>query len=234
MIQMGTLVGDSLFSDDDPFRPQRVFLLEEGLEPFTRISVGRVAEGQPLIFRSLEIPIGVEYEVLRAFEDRASSVDTIKGVTPNLQQAFKLETRRREHVEAQRREAEERRRQEELRREKEEAALRLREQLGTCQTRREVASVDFEVAAKAAIEAGGATFLSARQGYHPHEGVVRYKVGDRRLECVCDRTTLHIIDAGVCLTDHATDIKGDTLFSLESLPSVIREAIENDVLVVWR
>lgn len=232
-IQMGTIVGDSLFSDSDPFRPQRVYLLEEGLEPFTRISAGRVAEGQPLIFRSLEIPVGVEHEVFMAYEDRAENLNAIKGVTPSLAQAFRLENQRRIQIEAQRRAVEEQRRQEELRRQREEEAARLREKIGTCEIRRIVADVDFEAAARSAIEAGGAVFLGARKSYG-NECIVRYKVGDERLECVCDRTTLNIIDAGVCLTDHDTGIRGDTLFSLETLPSVIREAIETDRLVVWR
>jgi hypothetical protein len=38
----------------------------------------------------------------------------------------------------------------------------------------------------------------------------------------------------VCLIDHATGIKGDTWYTLESLPGVIRQADRQGVLVVFR
>ena len=45
---------------------------------------------------------------------------------------------------------------------------------------------------------------------------------------------LRIVDAGICLNDYAHGTKGDTLFTLESLPAVIDEAIRTDQLVVFR
>jgi hypothetical protein len=36
------------------------------------------------------------------------------------------------------------------------------------------------------------------------------------------------------LTDHRTGEKGDTLFTLESLPAVVRQAIKEHKLVVYR
>ena len=51
--------------------------------------------------------------------------------------------------------------------------------------------------------------------------------------------TVHV-DAGICLTAHYDDpdfesgTRGDTLFTLESLPPVIREANGDGVLVVFR
>lgn len=62
---------------------------------------------------------------------------------------------------------------------------------------------------------------------------MQYRSQARRLECTCDGT-MRIIDAGVCLTDHVTGRKGDALLTLESLPSVIREALQEGKLVVWR
>jgi hypothetical protein len=51
---------------------------------------------------------------------------------------------------------------------------------------------------------------------------------------------LRIIDSGICLTAHYDDpefeagTKGDGFFTLESLPSVIREAQRDGKLVVYR
>ena len=73
-------------------------------------------------------------------------------------------------------------------------------------------------------------------GQHGHrngEWLVKYRVDGQRLACVCN-TNLQIIDAGVCLVDHGTNEKGDTYFTLESLPAVIRQAIREGKLVVWR
>jgi hypothetical protein len=44
---------------------------------------------------------------------------------------------------------------------------------------------------------------------------------------------MHIVDAGICLDDHR-GTKGDTRFTLESLPAVVGEAIRGGKLVVWR
>ncbi len=51
---------------------------------------------------------------------------------------------------------------------------------------------------------------------------------------MCEQATLRIVDAGICLVDYRTREKGDTRFTLESLPDVIREAIRNRVLHVFR
>ena len=62
----------------------------------------------------------------------------------------------------------------------------------------------------------------------------------RRFECTCDERTLQIIDAGICLTAHYDDpdfeegTRGDTFFTLESLPAVIRQAEREHRLVVLR
>jgi hypothetical protein len=43
-----------------------------------------------------------------------------------------------------------------------------------------------------------------------------------------------VVDSGICLQDHRTGVKGDTRFTLESLPTVIGEAIRTGKLVVYR
>jgi hypothetical protein len=64
--------------------------------------------------------------------------------------------------------------------------------------------------------------------------VVTFRLEGRRFECVCDGTTLRIVDAGICLVDHRTREAGDTRFTLESLPDVIRQAMRERVLHVFR
>jgi hypothetical protein len=242
-VELGYLAGDLFIPDgismatlvsqkDKPLtvRFERVFLVEPGLEKFTRVSVGRYFEGGPLIFRQQEMPIGPESEVLMAFEDKANTTLQIKGVTPALDAAFEFEVWVRAQIERQRAEAERLRREEEARIALEEQRRQLREKLGDGNARRLLAQQDFETAATAALAVGGAEYLSHRE-LSRDEFVVRYRFRQRRLECVCD-ANLRITDAGICLTDHETGEKGDTYFTLESLPSVIKEAIDEGKLVV--
>lgn len=82
--------------------------------------------------------------------------------------------------------------------------------------------------------------MDSKRGVRRGEMVVKFRLGRRRFECTCDEHTLNIIDAGICLTAHYDDeafeggTKGDTWFTLESLPGVIREAETAGVLVVFR
>jgi hypothetical protein len=80
---------------------------------------------------------------------------------------------------------------------------------------------------------GGAEYLSHRRSYHKGEVVVRFRFDGRRYECTCTEE-MAIIDAGICLVDHATNERGDTRFTLESLPAVIRQATGRHRLVVFR
>jgi hypothetical protein len=52
-------------------------------------------------------------------------------------------------------------------------------------------------------------------------------MGERFIS-VIDAITLHVYDSGVCLAG------ADEMITLDSLPAVIREAIETDVLVITR
>lgn len=238
----GYLVGDRIVPDDtrvDP-RPEallgcseRVHLILDIQDRFARVVAGRMYEGGPLIFKEIAFPLGPETSVLVAFMDRAESVADIRGVTPALDAAFRLESwhraetaRARVELERLRREAEERDRLENQRRE-------ISERLGTGAGRRAMAQVDFSEAARAALAVGGAEYLdhvrSARRG----EMTVRFRLDRRSFECVCDEATMRIVDAGICLTGRS-GVKGDNLFTLESLPSVIRQAERDHVLVVLR
>lgn len=81
--------------------------------------------------------------------------------------------------------------------------------------------------AERALTAAGAVLLSGRnlQGGTLE---VRYNFMGERFVSVVDAITLHVYDAGVCLAG------ADEEVTLESLPSVIREAIEGGELVITR
>lgn len=240
---MGYLVGDRLVRDEvrvetDPDKlvamAERVHLIEPGLGRFTRVAVGRAHEGGPLIFQGQEMPLGPEESVLQAFLDAKATVDDVPGVVPALDVAFRFETWQRAEVARRREEERLRRERDDADRAARERMVQLREQLGTGQGRRAMALTDFAEAARAALAVAGAEYLDHRKAYQPGEMVVQFRFDRRRYECTCDARTLRIIDAGICLTDHRTGEKGDARFTLESLPDVIRQAIAEDKLVVWR
>lgn len=215
--------------------------LYEGGMPIEYVAVHRDKEGQLLYVRS-EWPLGPELDVLAAYHDRKESVTDIKGVTPALDLAFRFLTAERERREAyarelarQRAEEERLRTEAERRRAEEERRREAVRRFETAEGRRELARIDFHTAATAALAVSGAEFLDCRaSGRGNTEMVVQYRFRHRRLECVCERETMRIVDAGICLQDHRTGRKGDTLLTLESLPSVVREAMDSGRLVVWR
>lgn len=211
----------------------KVNLIEPGLDHFTRVSV---ASAPPigLIYLQQEMPAGAEDEVRQAFLDRAPNVDHVKHVHPALNLAFIWATRQRAEAEERRRELERKRREEEERLALEAKREELRAKLGDGAGRRELAKVDFFTAAEAALAVGGATLLDVRPNTEAiHEHVVRFRFAGQRFECVCNQT-MQIVDAGICLHDHRRDIKGDTWLTLESLPGVIQQAIDEHRLVKWR
>lgn len=237
----GYLVGDRLVSDQarvdpDPFRigeaSERVHLLDLGLERFARIRAGRVYPEGPLIFQGQEMPMGPEDDVLRAYMDRTDT-HSLKGITPALEAAFRMECWHRQETERLRQELEARRVEEERLRQLEERRQELVNQLGSAQGRREMAKHNFGEAARAALAVSGATLLDHRRHVIPTEWVVRYRFIDRRFECICD-DNLRIVDAGVCLRDERTGVRGDSWLTLESLPGVIAYADRLDRLVVFR
>jgi len=238
----GYLVGDRLVPDDTWIDPdpgkiinhsEKVYLLPEELDRFSRVQAGRVYPEGPLIFLEQEFPLGPENDVMNAFLDNKNDVREIPGVVPALDAAFRMEVYQREQAELRRQEIARRRAEEEARLAQEQRRQELLEKLGDGAGRRAMAQAgDFKEAAKAALTVGGAEYLDHR-GMRNGEWAVKYRVDGQRLECVCD-TNLHIIDAGVCLEDHDTGVKGDRLFTLESLPAVIRQAIREHKLVVWR
>ncbi len=239
----GYLIGDRILLDlakidPDPRKiveqSEAVFIIDEGLDKFVRITAGRICEDGPLFYEGLDMPLGPEEDVLGAFLDRASSVSHIPNVTPGLDAAFRMESFQRSEAERRRAEAERLRREVEERIRREEHRRQIAETLGTGQGRRAMAAIDFAEAARAALRVGGADFLDHRPSGEPGEMIVRFRLEHRRFECTCNERTLQIIDSGICLTGHESGIRHDDQFTLESLPGVIREAIDLGVLVIFR
>ena len=242
-LSKGYLVGDRMIVDGgvidrDPAHifnySERVHLIEPGLDRFVRVQAGRTYEDGPLIYEGMDMPLGPEDAVLRAFQDRETSVDGIKAVTPALDAAFRMEIWQRAEGIRRRAELERVRQAEEAKLQEEQRRLELYEKLGDGAGRRQMAMVDFEEAARAALAVADAELLDHRDSARRGEKVVTYRLDGRRYECVCDARTLNILDAGVCLNDYRTGQKGDTWFTLESLPGVIREADRTGVLHVFR
>ena len=248
-IVKGYLIGDRLIPDASRVDPDPdklvsqtlpVFCVERGLERFTRATTVRLQDDSGLIFISTEFPEGPEQAVLDAYQDRKSSVQDIPGVTPALDLAFRWVSYQRVQAEIREQERERLRLEEEarlLRMVAEEAEkTRLQELMkdaSTAMGRRALASRDFNTAAREALRVSGAVLLDTRESNRRGEMVVQYRFMERRLECVVDRDTLRILEAGVCLTG-SDGVRGDTRFTLESLPGVIAEAIQRNVLVVFR
>lgn len=220
----GYMVGNSLVVPDKRgFRLQPVHLVERGLDRFSRVLVGSLSDGGPLVYQGQEMPLGPEDAVLETYLNR-TPVDNIPGATPELLATYRYEVQYRERNE---------KRQAEL-----EAKRQYESRIGTGEGRRILARTDFEAAARSALSLGGATLLDVRDGVS-NQKIVRFQLGAQRFECVCD-TNLQIIDAGICLTAEYDDgtfdrgVRGDTWFTLESLPSVIMDAINQNHLVIFR
>lgn len=80
-----------------------------------------------------------------------------------------------------------------------------------------------------ALDAAGARLESHRRlGEERVEVVFRFM--DTRFVSIVDAATLQVIDSGICLGHPPRD----DLVTLESLPSVIKEAIDTDALVILR
>lgn len=239
----GYLVGDRIVADGARVDPaveavlsssETVFLIDPGLARFARVAAGRVRPGAPLVFVQEEMPLGPESDVLAAFQDRASSVSGIKGVTPALDASFRLETWQRSEADRRRAEVVATRAAELARLAEEERKAELLERLSDGAGRRQMAAVDFGQAANAALSVTGAEYLDHRASANRGEMVVTFRLDGQRFECVADARTLRIIDSGICLVDHRTGDRGDTRFTLESLPDVIRQAVAERRLHVFR
>ena len=201
-----------------------VMLVPAGLLPFARVVAARYWADGPLVFLREELPLGPEDDLRCAFEDRLG-VETVKGVTPELEAVFRQLVKIRDDAEARQARAEVASRAAEARLLEERRRAAIEAFVGTGAGRRRVALSDFEAAARAALRVGGAELLGVQpQG---DRFVVRYRTAARRFECVAD-ASLNVLDAGICLDGD------DELCTLETLPMVVRQAIQLGVLHVYR
>ncbi|MFO0596857.1 MAG: hypothetical protein U0228_16200 [Myxococcaceae bacterium] len=97
------------------------------------------------------------------------------------------------------------------------------------QEQREKATAAAEDRAWAALEKAGAKFESSRRAGQRQLEVVFEYLGERFI-CLCDEFTLQVIDSGICLGHPPAD----DLITLESLPAVIKEAVDTHRLVILR
>ena len=82
--------------------------------------------------------------------------------------------------------------------------------------------------AEAALDAADARMLAARRLASGSQLEVAFQFMGERFLSVVDALSLQVVDSGVCLSGE------DDLVTLESLPGVIREAIETGRLVITR
>ena len=237
----GILVGDRIIPDNarvdpDPKRlieqTEPVFCVPPGMDRFERVTTVRDRENR-LVFIRMEWPEASMMSVQEAYQDRKDSLEGVKDVVPSMDLAFRWMSFQRLEAEARQAEIERLQAEAEAKFAKEEQLRRLMKQTGTAEGRRALAVKDFQKAAKAALQVSGAELLDVIATHKAKEVRVQYRFRNRRLECVVNRETLGVLDAGVCLDDHR-GTKGDTWFTLESLPGVIGEALDRHKLVVWR
>lgn len=199
-----------------------IHLVELGIDNFNLVEVLK-DPAERLIYSQQMYPLGPENAVREAYLDRFDSLKHILGVSPELEYAFKFAVKQRNAVEERRLALEEQRRQEAM-----------RTDLQTSVGRRNMATESPIQAISAALEQGDAEFVHIRQGTRNDETIVQYRVDGQRLECVINRRSFQVVDAGICLTDEWTGEKGDTYVTLESLPSVVRQAMRENKLVIYR
>lgn len=233
---VGYLVGDRMIPDHariDP-DPDKVFdqtipvhFVDPGLDRFTRAMVVYY-EKTFYVFARMEFPIGPENEVLDAYLERQESVAHIKEVIPAMDLAFRFESQLRFRTEERRQLVEARREERLAEQERQRQRQELVRQIGTGEGRRQLARVDFPSAARAALQIGGAELLDTRQAYQRGEQVVQFRLGNQRFECQVEQNTLNVLDSGICLNNH------DKLFTLESLPGVITQAVRERRLHITR
>jgi hypothetical protein len=89
--------------------------------------------------------------------------------------------------------------------------------------------MDAMARAELALEAAGARMRSARMLGNGNMEVI-FTFMDERFISVVNSGTLQVVDSGICLGHPPAD----DLVTLESLPSVIKEAIDTDRLVILR
>ena len=231
---------------------ERVHLLPaEEIAPLSNVAAVRWS-GDALLFASLEFDTEPEELARRALEELAP-IANVKGASPGLRaahgfgllrkiaarqgmQVSPLETRHElariadagSEAAVEVLHAIEARRRAELERHQAERGARLVHRGAVRQPSRAAATrQNATERADAALEAAGAQLLSTRR-LHDGELEVAFRFQGERFVAVIDEISFQVYDAGICLSG------ADREVNLESLPSVIREAIDSGLLVVTR
>ncbi|HEU5059206.1 MAG TPA: hypothetical protein VFU21_21885 [Kofleriaceae bacterium] len=208
--------------------------------PLARVT-GRVWHSGDLLFDTIDFEDEAEEAARRALED-GQGIGEVRGVPPSLRAAFgfaladaigraldipispreaggrvqELAAGGRPAAEALLRALAEERRRHDAEARAREVRARVRERRGD--------PVDL---ADAALDAAGARMLSCRRiGGGNLE--VRFQLDGERFVSIISGHSLQVLDAGICLSG------ADRQLTLDSLPSVIREAIETDRLNITR
>lgn len=208
--------------------------------PLARVT-GRVWHSGDLLLESIDFEDEAEEEVRRALEDRGA-IAGVRGAPPSLRAAFgfalaeavgrgmgvpvspreaggrvqEIAEGGREAAAALCRALDEERRRHQADLRAQEIRARARPRTGKPEDR-----------ADAALDAAGARMINCRRlGGGNLE--VRFQLEGERFVSVVDGDTLQVLDAGICLSG------ADRVLTLDSLPSVIREAVDTDRLNITR
>ena len=241
----GYAIGEWLVGEGG--RTERVHLLPDDEPPLFSPLRARRWHGGALVFEELEFESGIEEEVRRALEDGRSLVD-VRGVPAPLRAAYAYALVDREgrtlgvpispfeirkHVAAIASEGRERAaillRDLEARRNAEEAVTREARFLARAREAalRPVPEASLEERVQKALEAAGARLRRLRRMARDLAEVIWDFEGGTFLTLI-DERGLRVLDAGICLAGHDAEV------TLESLPAVVREAIEIGEIVVTR
>ena len=201
-----------------------ICLIPEGdsQETITKARVAMV-DSKTALYLDREHYSQADDAVLERLAEGSSDISDIKHVTPDLEIAFKFA----QAIDADRRrlrlEAEIAAEAARVAQERAEQRERLVQSVASSTGRRQLASVDFAEAARATLRQVRCEVLSARV-----DGTIRWRLNEdsQQFWCRVDPLTLRVVDAGICLAG------ADAQLTLEALPSVVREAIEEDLLVV--
>lgn len=239
----GHLVGPWLFTSGTEAH-HLCLMPDEEPERFA-IGTGRRWHSDDVLFEGLEFEDEAELAARQTLLDGTFSLEGIKGVSPSLRAAFGFAVLQREAAEhdavvslrevlgrvheVARGTLEPRVLLSEIVARRYQHAPAAAVQPRRSRRRSDPAASPQNVEARAAevLEAAGADLLAARsRGGREVEVVFRY-MGEQFISIV-DWETLHVYDAGICLSG------ADEELGLDALPSVIHEAIHGDLLYITR
>jgi len=197
----------------------QVYFVEPEIDIFTEIQAVLWYGSGKYIFINQGFGCGLEHEVRDKFEAKedVSSLDSIQGTPPILRRVYRWEVDILADIKERRKKEEEQAKAEEIERER----------------IKRVAT--FEGAVTEALQSVNAELVSVRNNtVNNEEAIVRYRCDGESYECVVRKSTLGIVDPGICLVDHDTGETYGGRLTIRAMPGVIRQANRLGRLVVWR